>query len=80
MSTCERKFISSSNMSEKLKALAREKPAHAEQLNQYADDLDIAVEAYVLDQRPAVLEKMIGELAYARRLYATVSGRLLLAD
>lgn len=72
--------LSSSNMAEKLRALGRDNLTYQRHLSEYADDLDMACEAYVLDPRSHHLAKMLSELQFAGRLYKAVSGRDLKPD
>jgi hypothetical protein len=73
-------FVSSSNMAEKMFAAARAYPQYAPQFKAYGDDIDIAVEAYILSPTKLLFENMLKEIEYAGRLYKVATGRELKAD
>jgi hypothetical protein len=75
-----KQFIMRSNYAEKLLEAARQHPTTPYDLQVYAEDLDVAVEHYVLDQRQHHFDTMLKAIASAREIYARVCQRPLLAD
>jgi len=71
----ERRFMASSNVAETMRELARSKPQYSHQCTEYADDLDVAVEAYVIGGTRPHLDKMLSELSYCGKLYTAITGQ-----